>query len=70
MVDPTNDPDQQSGTGEPRSDSGPGTSLDDEQVRDTRQPPDEIEVRQGINRSGSGGTGGPAEGDQGEDRAV
>ena len=63
MVDTTNDPAQQSGTGESRSDPGPGSSVDDEEVRDTRQPPDEADVRQQVNRSGSGGTGGPADDD-------
>ena len=60
------DPEQQSGTGEPRSAPGSGEDPDAE-GQDTLRPPDPEETRRTVNRSGSGGSGGPAEGDPREE---
>ena len=66
MVDVTSDPEQQTGTGEPRSAPGPSEAPEGER-RDTLRPPDPERTRREINRSGSGGSGGPVEGDPGEE---
>jgi hypothetical protein len=60
MTQPRQRPEQQTGTGEARS-SPPPTQPD--RVQDPLRPPDPEEVRDQINRSGSGGSGGPSDGD-------
>lgn len=66
MVEVTSDPEEQTGTGESRSASPP--SEDHEAERDHPLRPDEPEETRGeINRSGSGGSGGPLEGDPSEE---
>jgi hypothetical protein len=66
MVDVTSDPDKQTGTGEPRSAPEP-VARPDAEVEDTLRPPDPEETRHAVNRSGSGGSGGPVEGDPAEE---
>lgn len=64
MVHVTSDPNEQTGTGEPRSAADrlavppaePGHT-------DVFEPPDEEQTVREVNRSGSGGSGGPREGD-------
>ena len=66
MVDLTSDPEGQTGTGEPRSSPGPSEAPDGDPI-DTLRPPGLEETRRQINRSGSGGSGGPVEGDPREE---
>jgi hypothetical protein len=64
----TSDPNQQTGTGEPRSTADGTTGRNDEAKHDdVREPPDEARTTREINRSGSGGSGGPSDGDPGEE---
>ena len=65
MVEVTSDPEEQTGTGEPRSSRGPSEDHGAER-EDPLRPPDPEETRREINRSGSGGSGG-GEGDPGEE---
>lgn len=66
MAGAASDPEKQSGTGEPRS-SGHLTQDDGSEREDSLRPPDEEQTRREVNRSGSGGSGGPVEGDPREE---
>ena len=68
MVRVTSDPSKQTGTGEPRStvERSSGAPAEPEHD-DVLEPPDEEQVFQEVNRSGSGGSGGPREGDPREE---
>jgi hypothetical protein len=68
MVDVTSDPNKQTGTGEPRSTvERPSVSPGEPEHEDVFEPPDEEQTFQEVNRSGSGGSGGPREGDPREE---
>jgi hypothetical protein len=68
MVDVTSDPSKQTGTGEPRSAlERPSVPPDEPEHEDVSEPPDEEQTFQEVNRSGSGGSGGPREGDPREE---
>jgi hypothetical protein len=65
MVDEVSRPEEQTGTGEPRTRPAP-TGVETE-VQDGMSPPTERSIRLAIPRSGSGGSGGPEEGDPREE---
>jgi hypothetical protein len=63
MAEMTFDPDEQTGTGAPRSAPSPGDESPDG-AEDTLRAPEPAETREQVNRSGSGGTGEPSEGSE------
>jgi hypothetical protein len=68
MVDVTSDPNKQTGTGAPRSTvERPPEPPDEPEHEDVFEPPDEEQTIAEVNRSGSGGSGGPREGDPREE---
>jgi hypothetical protein len=68
MVHVTSDPNEQTGTGEPRSTAdGPTVPPGQSEQDDVFRPPDGERTEHEINRSGSGGSGGPADGDPSEE---
>jgi hypothetical protein len=68
MVDGISRPNDQTGTGEPRSTAERPTVLPGEPEQDdVFRPPDEGRTEREVNRSGSGGSGGPTDGEPGEE---
>jgi hypothetical protein len=64
----TSHPTKQTGTGAPRSAlERPSSAPGDPEHEDVLEPPDEEQTILGVNRSGSGGSGGPTEGDPREE---
>jgi hypothetical protein len=64
----TSDPSKQTGTGEPRSAlERRSVSTGEPEHADVFEPPDEEQTILEVNRSGSGGSGGPLDGDPREE---